>query len=40
MKAIRADLSSDYKQIELLVLADYHYADPNSDHANRVTRPC
>ena len=32
MKAIRADLSADYKQIELLVLADYHYADPNSDH--------
>lgn len=32
MKAIRADLSADYKQIELLVLADYHYADPRSDH--------
>lgn len=32
MKAIRADLSSDYKQIELLALADYHYADPHSDH--------
>ena len=32
MKAIRADLSADYKQIELLVLADYHYADPHSDH--------
>ena len=32
MRAIRADLSADYKSIELLVLADYHYADPNSDH--------
>jgi len=32
MKAIRADLSADYKSIELLVLADYHYADPHSDH--------
>ena len=33
MKAIRADLSADYKSIELLVLADYHYADPHSDHS-------
>ncbi len=32
MKAIRADLSADYKSIELLVIADYHYADPHSDH--------
>ena len=32
MRAIRADLSTDYKEIELLVLADYHYADPHSDH--------
>lgn len=32
MKAIKADLSADYKSIELLVLADYHYADPHSDH--------
>ena len=32
MRAIRADLSADYKSIELLVLADYHYADPHSDH--------
>lgn len=29
---IRADLSADHKSIELLVLADYHYADPHSDH--------
>jgi predicted phosphodiesterase len=32
MKAIRADLSADHKSIELLALADYHYADPHSDH--------
>jgi predicted phosphodiesterase len=32
LKAIRADLSADLKSIELLVLADYHYADPHSDH--------
>jgi predicted phosphodiesterase len=32
MKAIRADLSADFKSIELIVLADYHYADPHSDH--------
>ena len=32
MKAIRADLPAEYKSIELLVLADYHYADPHSDH--------
>ena len=32
MKAIRADLSENLNQIELLVLADYHYADPRSDH--------
>ena len=32
MKAIRADLPAEHKSIELLVLADYHYADPHSDH--------
>ena len=32
MKTIRADLSSEHKSVELLVLADYHYADPHSDH--------
>jgi len=32
MMPIRADLSADHKSIELLVLADYHYADPHSDH--------
>lgn len=32
MKAICADLPRDLESVELLVLADYHYADPNSDH--------
>ena len=32
MKSIRTDLSTDISEIELLILADYHYADPNSDH--------
>ena len=32
MKSIRADLPDELKSIELLVLADYHYADPHSDH--------
>ena len=32
MKAIRVDLPTTHKSIELLVLADYHYADPHSDH--------
>ena len=32
MKAIRADLPRELESVELLVLADYHYADPNSDH--------
>ena len=32
MKSIRTDLSADISEIELLILADYHYADPNSDH--------
>lgn len=25
-------MSADYKSIEILVLADYHYSDPHSDH--------
>lgn len=29
MKAIRADLSANFKEIELLILADYHYGDPH-----------
>ena len=32
MKAIRADLPADLESVELLALADYPYADPNSDH--------
>lgn len=31
MKPITADLPSDINNIEIVVLADYHYADPNSD---------
>ena len=37
MKAIRADLPETHNEIELLVLADYHYADPHSDH-NAIQR--
>ena len=37
MKAIRADLPQGLESVELLVLADYHYADPNSDH-NAIQR--
>lgn len=32
MKAIRADLPQDLESVELLIIADYHYADPHSDH--------
>lgn len=32
MKAIKADLPQDLESVELLVIADYHYADPHSDH--------
>lgn len=32
MKAIRADLPQDLETVELLIIADYHYADPHSDH--------
>ena len=32
MKSIRADLPNTLESVEVLVLADYHYADPNSDH--------
>lgn len=32
MKPIKIDLSADFKEIEILPLADYHWADPNSDH--------
>lgn len=32
MRVVRADLPSEHKSIELLVFADYHYADPRSNH--------
>ena len=32
MKAISTRLPSTLEEIEILVLADYHYADPHSDH--------
>ena len=32
MKPIRIDLSEDLKEIEIMPVADYHWADPNSDH--------
>lgn len=32
MKAIRIDLSEEMRELEILPVADYHWADPNSDH--------
>lgn len=32
MKAIKIDLSKNLTEIEILPVADYHWADPNSDH--------
>ena len=32
MKAIKVDLSSEFKEIEIMPIADDHWADPNSDH--------
>jgi len=32
LKAIRIDLSEELKDLEILPVADYHWADPNSDH--------
>lgn len=32
MKPIRIDLSENFKEIEIIPVADYHWADPNSDH--------
>ena len=32
MKPIKIDLSEQLKEIEILPIADYHWADPNSDH--------
>ena len=32
MKPIKVALSADFKQIEIIPVADYHWGDPNSDH--------
>ena len=32
MKPIKIDLSSEFKEVEIMPVADYHWADPNSDH--------
>ena len=32
MKPIKIDLSENFKEIDILPAADYHWADPNSDH--------
>ena len=32
MKAIKIDLPEDFKSIDILPVADYHWSDPNSDH--------
>lgn len=32
MKAIKVDLSKELTEIEIIPVADYHWADPNSDH--------
>lgn len=32
MKAVVIELSEELKEIEILAVADYHWADPNSDH--------
>lgn len=32
MKAIRIDLPEEMRELEILPVADYHWADPNSDH--------
>lgn len=33
MKPIKIDLSKDLTEVEIIPVADYHWADPNSDHA-------
>lgn len=33
MKPIKIDLSENFKEIEIMPVADYHWADPHSDHA-------
>ena len=32
MRAVRADLPSDHKSIEIVIFSDWHYSDPNSAH--------
>lgn len=32
MKAIKIDLSENLREIDIMPVADYHWADPNSDH--------
>lgn len=32
MKAVKADLSENFKEIEIMALADWHWSDPQSDH--------
>lgn len=32
MKPIKIDLSENFKEIEIMPIADWHWADPNSDH--------
>lgn len=32
LKAIKADLSENFKEIEIMALADWHWSDPQSDH--------
>lgn len=36
LKAIKIDLSEELKEIEIMPVADYHWADPNSDHGKIV----
>lgn len=32
MKAIKVDLSENYREVEIMPVADYHWSDPHSDH--------
>lgn len=32
LKAVKADLSENFKEIEIMALADWHWSDPQSDH--------
>ena len=32
MKPIKIDLSENLTEIEIMPVADYHWADPNSNH--------